>query len=32
MNQGMDRRSFIGSLGMAATVGASAAVAAPRAA
>ena len=32
MNQGMDRRSFIGRLGMVATVGAGACVAAPRAA
>src|SRR3974390_3010153 len=32
MNQHMDRRRFIGSLGMAATVGASACIAAPRAA
>jgi branched-chain amino acid transport system substrate-binding protein len=30
MNEGMDRRSFIGSLGVAASVGAAACVAAPR--
>jgi ABC-type branched-subunit amino acid transport system substrate-binding protein len=32
MNEGMDRRSFIGSLGVAATIGSSAYIAAPRAA
>src|SRR5258707_653922 len=32
MNEGMDRRSFIGSLGVTATIGASAYIAAPRAA